>query len=473
MKDSDLECFFNPPSRQLHKFGGSSLASPEAFLRVASLLEKYGGVTDLIVVSAAGKTTNTLIECLSLFEKKSPRAYETLSSLREYQTNLIENLMGFAQKKTLLDALYDDLDGIEKTARSLLDDPLRAWIQGFGEVWSARLLCALLNQENMSAVQCDSRLFLRAQRSVMPEVDFLASLPLLQDQLLLCGKKRVVITGFMAQNAQGETVLLGRNGSDYSATVIGALAQVSCVTIWSDVAGVYSADPRIVPQSTLLSRIHIDEAAELARLGASVLHTRTLQPVAGSCIDLNLRCSYAPQAGSTRIERIESGDCGAKIMTSVDSVCLLDLCVSNEIDFSNTYQDIDAFLMQKQLQPLASCISEEERRIQLVYTLEMVSSVLHHLQNAAMAVEMRLREGYSMIAAVGAGVTLNAAHCHAFYQQLSGQPIEFICESKNGLSILVILRKINTQHLVMRMHQALFHVKPPVDLLSVGYSCRL
>ena len=468
MKGSDLECFIHPISRQLHKFGGSSLASPEAFRRVANLLEKNSGVTDLIVVSAAGKTTNILIECLSLFEKKSPRAYETLLDLRDYQVHLIESLMGRDSKKALLQALYNDLDGIEQTAQSLLDDPKRAWIQGFGEVWSARLLCALLNQENMPAVQCDSRSFLRAQRSVMPEIDLLISLPLLQEQLAQYAKQRVVITGFMAQNEQGETVLLGRNGSDYSATVIGALAPVSSVTIWSDVAGVYSADPRIVSDATLLSRLHLDEAAELARLGASVLHTRTLQPIAGSRVDLNLRCSYAPEAGSTRIERIERGEPGAKIITSIESVCLLDLCISDEVDFSDTHQEIELFLMQKQLQPLALCISEGERRIQLVYTLEMMHSVLHHLQNAGIAVEIRLREGYSMIAAVGAGVSLNSSHCHAFYQQLSGQPIEFICESKNGLSILVILRKTNTQRLVARMHHALFQIKSPTNLLSVG-----
>lgn len=75
------------------------------------------------------------------------------------------------------------------------------------------------------------------------------------------------------------------------------------MTIWSDVAGVYSADPRTVGDACLLPLLRLDEAAELARLAAPVLHTRTLQPVAQSCIDLNLRCSYDPESGSTRIER--------------------------------------------------------------------------------------------------------------------------------------------------------------------------
>ncbi|TOL44336.1 hypothetical protein CGH97_24400, partial [Vibrio parahaemolyticus] len=97
--------------------------------------------------------------------------------------------------------------------------------------------------------------------------------------------RRIVVTGFISRNQQGETVLLGRNGSDYSATQVGALADVDKVTIWSDVAGVYSADPRKVKDACLLPLLRLDEASELARLAAPVLHTRTLQPVSVSNID--------------------------------------------------------------------------------------------------------------------------------------------------------------------------------------------
>lgn len=129
------------------------------------------------------------------------------------------------------------------------------------------------------------------------------------------------MTGFISRNQAGETVLLGRNGSDYSATQIGALAGASRVTIWSDVAGVYSADPRKVKDACLLPLLRLDEASELARLAAPVLHARTLQPVSASDIDLQLRCSYTPEQGSTRIERVLASGTGARIVTSHDDVC--------------------------------------------------------------------------------------------------------------------------------------------------------
>ncbi|PMN69792.1 bifunctional aspartate kinase/homoserine dehydrogenase II [Enterovibrio norvegicus] len=455
-------------SRQLHKFGGSSLADPECFRRVARILEQYSGEDDLVVVSAAGKTTNRLIEWLGLLEKDGRLAHESLQSLRKYQQDLIENLIEGDAKQALVDALYDDFSVLAQAAEARLTEAQRAWAQGFGEVWSSRLLPALLTQMGMPSVSMDSRSFLRAERAAQPEVDRASSWPLLKEQLVQHNHHRVVITGFMAQNRAGETVLLGRNGSDYSATLIGALADVNRVTIWSDVAGVYSADPRVVTDACLLPLLRLDEAAELARLAAPVMHTRTLQPVAQSCIDLNLRCSYEPESGSTRIERVLASGRGAKIITSLDDVCLLQLDVPRSHDFDIARLDLERLLTRNQLQPLATSASEDQHRIQLAYTSEVVNSVLEQLQNAGIPAEIRLREGFSLVAAVGAGVTGNPVHCHGFYQQLREQPIEFICESNNGLSIAALLRKANTGALVAGIHRALFQAQRRIGLVLLG-----
>ncbi|KKD58341.1 aspartate kinase [Grimontia sp. AD028] len=455
-------------ARQLHKFGGSSLADPDCFRRVTRILAQYSGETDIIVVSAAGKTTNRLIEWLDLLAKDGRLAHEALQGLRKYQQDLIENLIEGEQKQLLVDELYEDFSTLAQAGEQPLTQAQRAWVQGFGEVWSARLLSALLTQLELPAVKLDSRAFLRAERGAQPEVDRASSWPLLKEQLVQHTKRRIVITGFMARNTEGETVLLGRNGSDYSATIIGALADVSRVTIWSDVAGVYSADPRIVGDACLLPLLRLDEAAELARLAAPVLHTRTLQPVAQSCIDLNLRCSYDPESGSTRIERVLASGRGAKIITSLSDVCLLELDVPRSHDFDTARRDIERLLTRNQIQPLASSFSADQHRIQLAYTGEVVNSVLEQLQNAGIPADIRLREGYSMVAAVGAGVTANPVHCHGFYQQLRSQPIEFICESGSGLSIAAILRKANTSALVSDIHRALFQAQRRIGLVLLG-----
>uniref|UniRef100_UPI00068062D8 bifunctional aspartate kinase/homoserine dehydrogenase II n=1 Tax=Vibrio harveyi TaxID=669 RepID=UPI00068062D8 len=280
--------------------------------------------------------------------------------------------------------------------------------------------------------------------------------------------KRVIITGFMAQNEVGETVLLGRNGSDYSATVIGALAEVNTVTIWSDVAGVYSADPRLVSDACLLPLLRLDEASELARLAAPVLHSRTLQPVAQSTMDLNLKCSYQPESGSTRIERVLASGRGAKIITSLDEVLLVQLSFIHGHDFERAQKEVLQALKRAQLEPLAFEAQQDQQTLRLAYTAEIAGGALTYLQELAVEAEIKLKEGYSLLAAVGAGVTKNANHCFGFYQQLKHAPVEFISETESGLSLVAVLRRAEVEELVQRIHSQLFQAQKRVAVALCG-----
>jgi aspartokinase/homoserine dehydrogenase 2 len=278
----------------------------------------------------------------------------------------------------------------------------------------------------------------------------------------------VIITGFMAQNDNGETVLLGRNGSDYSATVIGALAEVSTVTIWSDVAGVYSADPRLVSDACLLPLLRLDEASELARLAAPVLHSRTLQPVAQSTMDLSLKCSYLPESGSTRIERVLASGRGAKIITSLDDVLLVQLAFAHGHDFEKAQSDVLESLKRVQLEPLAFEAQPEQQILRLAYTAEIAGGALKYLQESDLDAEINLTEGYSLIAAVGAGVTTNANHCFGFQQKLKHSPVEFISETESGLSLVAVLRNTDTEELVQTVHSQLFQAQKRVAVALCG-----
>jgi aspartokinase/homoserine dehydrogenase 2 len=272
----------------------------------------------------------------------------------------------------------------------------------------------------------------------------------------------------MAQNEVGETVLLGRNGSDYSATVIGALAEVNTVTIWSDVAGVYSADPRLVSDACLLPLLRLDEASELARLAAPVLHSRTLQPVAQSTMDLNLKCSYQPESGSTRIERVLASGRGAKIITSLDEVLLVQLSFIHGHDFDRAQKEVLQALKRAQLEPLAFEAQQDQQTLRLAYTAEIAGGALTYLQELAVEAEIKLKEGYSLLAAVGAGVTKNANHCFGFYQQLKHAPVEFISETESGLSLVAVLRRAEVEELVQRIHSQLFQAQKRVAVALCG-----
>ncbi|WP_045406704.1 bifunctional aspartate kinase/homoserine dehydrogenase II [Vibrio jasicida] len=453
--------------RQLHKFGGSSLANPECYLRVVEILKEYSAENDLVVVSAAGKTTNRLIEFLEGLDKDGRVAHEALQSLRQFQTELVEALLTGEAQTQLLASLQDEFSTLAELTAPLTEAQ-KAAVLGHGEVWSSRLLAALLSQQSLPAVAQDSRTFLRAEVGTQPEVDRARSYALIKEALAQHNHQRVIITGFMAQNEAGETVLLGRNGSDYSATVIGALAEASTVTIWSDVAGVYSADPRLVSDACLLPLLRLDEASELARLAAPVLHSRTLQPVAQSTMDLNLKCSYQPESGSTRIERVLASGRGAKIITSLDEVLLVQLSFVHGHDFERAQKEVLQALKRAQLEPLAFEAQEDQQTLRLAYTSEIAGGALAYLQELAVEAEIKLKEGYSLLAAVGAGVTKNANHCFGFYQQLKDSPVEFISEAQSGLSLVAVLRRAEVEELVQSIHSQLFQAQKRVAVALCG-----
>lgn len=455
-------------NRQLHKFGGSSLADIQCYLRVAGIMAEYSRVGDIMVVSAAGSTTNQLISWLQLSQSDRIAAHQVQQELRRYQTELISGLLQAQQAALLIQQFISDLDYLAELLDGSMNDAVYAEVVGHGEVWSARLMSALLNKQGMSAEWLDARDFLRAERLVQPQVDEGRSYPLLQQLLAQNLNKRLVVTGFISRNEIGETVLLGRNGSDYSATQVGALAGVTTVTIWSDVAGVYSADPRKVSDACLLPLLRLDEASELARLAAPVLHARTLQPVSSSDIDLQLRCSYQPEQGSTRIERVLASGTGAKIVTSHDDVCLIELHASAQHDFAQIQKDVEKILNRVQVKPLATGVHPDRNLLQLCYTSEVVNSVLQILDDARLPGRLQLREGLALVALVGAGVCRNPLHSHRFYQQLKDQPVEFIWHAEDDISLVAVLRVGPTEHLIQGLHQSLFRAEKCIGLVLCG-----
>lgn len=455
-------------SRQLHKFGGSSLADVRCYQRVASIMMEYSRPGDLMVVSAAGSTTNQLISWLKLSQSDRLSAHQVQQALRRYQSELINGLLPAEIAEPMIAGFIHDLEKLAMLLDGKITDAVYAEVVGHGEIWSARLMAAVLNQHDLEASWLDARDFLRAEPAAQPQVDEGKSWPLLQQLMAQHPHQRLVVTGFICRSDTGETVLLGRNGSDYSATQIGALAGVSRVTIWSDVAGVYSADPRKVKDACLLPLLRLDEASELARLAAPVLHARTLQPVSGSDIDLQLRCSYQPEQGSTRIERVLASGTGARIVTSHDDVCLIEFQVPPQHDFSGLHNEIDILLKRAQVRPLATGVHPDRNLLQLCYTSEVVNSALEILQDAGLPGHLQLREGLALVAMVGAGVSRNPLHSHRFWQQIKDQPVEFIWQSEESISLVAVLRVGPTENLIRGLHQSLFRAEKRIGLILFG-----
>ena len=455
-------------SRQLHKFGGSSLADAVAFRRTANILRSYSRSGDLVVVSAAGKTTDHLFAWTKYIEKDGRLAHDEILWLRQYQSQLIESLFTPEDAQPLLEVLYAELSKITALGdqEETLSAAKKAWVIGHGEYWSHRILSAYLNKNDIPSVAVDAREFLRCERAAIPEVDEEKSRPLLQIQLQQHTDKHIIIPGFIAQNDKGHTVLLGRKGSDYSATMIGALANVSKVTLWHDVAGVHSADPRLVSDACLLPLLRLDEASELARLALPVLHMRALQPVANSEINLTLRSCMNPSS-STQIARVLATGRGAKTITSRQDISVIHIKVREGVGLESVRDDIRHHLEDAQLLPLTFEV-QPDIGLNYAYTEELAPSVFEFLQELDLPIDISLHDGFSMIAAVGSGVGSNPIQTHGFYSQIKSQPVEFVSNGDNAISLIAVLRGDISQELLEAMHSKLFQTQKRVGIIACG-----
>lgn len=453
---------------QLHKFGGASLADPPSYKRVASIISHYGSPTDLIVVSAAGDTTDQLIQW-TILSRKDPAAAQTLQEeIAQFQIRLIAELLDPPAAEDLIFQLNHSLTNFSSMLHGTLTDAISAEVVGHGEVWSARLLSALLNQLGMKSSWIDARDFLRAERGVQPKIDAGHSYPLLAQKLAQYQQQRLVITGFICRNNAGESVLLGRNGSDYSATQIAALAGVEAVTLWRDVAGIYSADPLIVKDACLLHCLRLDEASELARLSSPVLHARSLQPLLSSNLELRLRYSCNPLHGSTRIHRVIARSAGAQVITSHKEVDLIELSLPNQMDLSELHAQLNCLLQQAQLTPLTWKSDQVGAKIQWSFTAAMSESALSLLRSAAPPGELRRRTGFSMVAMVGAGISHNLVHCDQFHRILSAYPVEHYCIAEEGHSLAAVVAYGDPEPILHSLHRSIFRHRKRVGLVLFG-----
>ena len=325
MIDSNVAVKLTPSKNQLaktacnvHKFGGSSLATAACIERVVDIIRQHCQLNDIIVVSANGDTTDALFSIYQIaielnevkqhnFEQGSQSSKvealeeqlsNVITELEVNQGNLISALLNASSAARLQSLLSDD---IEEIAQYLPTTPQRYQndFLAFGEVWSARLLSAVLSESVCPSYMLDARDFLLLESEKSCAIDYAVSAKNFSD--LQQAEQLAVVTGYIARNQQQQTCTLGRNGSDYSATIMAALSGARNVTLWTDVDGIYSADPRVVPQARKLHRLPNAVANELGRLGNPVLHAKTLQPLTSHNTHLHVASSFAPEVSGSEI----------------------------------------------------------------------------------------------------------------------------------------------------------------------------
>jgi bifunctional aspartokinase / homoserine dehydrogenase 1 len=318
----------------VHKFGGSSVADADCFRRVATILDSLPSQRLGVVLSACRGVTDGLLRLVSLAERQDDSYRSEIASLRVRHAAIAETLLT-PQSARLYLAGFDrdchDLEGIlhtVKLTRSAAQN-VSDLIAGYGEIWSTKLFHRFMEERTGRTGPFQ---WLDARKAVVvewgplgPGIQWAESRGKLQELVPPEYKGTLVITGFIASDRRGVQTTLGRNGSDFSASIFGALLDASEIHIWTDVDGVLSADPRRVPDATVIDSLSYNEAMELAYFGAKVIHPQTMAPAVGSSIPIWIRNTFAPEKVGTLICADPKSVLPVKGITSIEKVALINL----------------------------------------------------------------------------------------------------------------------------------------------------
>ncbi|MCM3901246.1 MAG: aspartate kinase [Pyrinomonadaceae bacterium] len=320
---------------QVMKFGGTSVGNGECIARAAEIIAAAAREGSVVaVVSAMSGVTNRLVETARRSEQGDANAGNELADiLRQQHLQAIETLIqGQDSRERLVEQTEQIINEVRDLCRgsSLLREltprTLDA-ISSVGERLSARLLAGALSELGLKAVAVEATEVIvtdNAHGQAEPLMTGTRERASARLQPLLSEGTIPVVTGFIGATAAGMLTTLGRGGSDYSATILGAALDASEVIIWTDVDGVLTADPRLVSEARTLREISDNEAAELAYFGAKVLHPKTLRPVAEAGIPVWIRNSFAPERHGTKITATGHPTArGVKAITAISDVTLI------------------------------------------------------------------------------------------------------------------------------------------------------
>ena len=467
------------------KFGGSSLADAERFLRVADIAVNTHGQSQVaLVLSAPAKVTNHLV---ALVEQTS-RGMDASSTLFEINGIFSRLLAGLKAAYPALDdkalqaRLTAELDQVERLMQGirllgLCPDNVQARILSRGENLSIAFMHELLRVRGLELdLIVPEQLLVTDGGYLEAHVDIEASRVrfaakgLRSDCLYL-------MPGFTGGSDKGETVLLGRNGSDYSAAVLAACVDAECCEIWTDVEGCYNCDPRLVPDAYLLKTLSYKEAMELSYFGAKVLHPRTIAPIAQFQIPCLIKNSFNPQGDGTLIAEQGDDELPVKGISDLAGISMINVSgpgmkgmvgMAGRIFTAVSRAGVSITLITQSSSEysISFCIhtydaEKAQKVLEEEFELELKAGLLE-------AIEMR--HDLAIISVVGDGMRTSKGVSARFFMSLAQANINVIAiaQGSSERSISAVVGKGKVNEAIKACHQNFFTSMQFIDLILVG-----
>lgn len=469
------------------KFGGTSLANPERFLQAAELIEKAHLEEQAAgVLSAPAKITNHLVA----LSEKAALNQDTASHFTEALDifyNIINGLKAkndkfdLAGTKALIDAEFAQIKGLVEDIRQAgkVEDAVKATIDCRGEKLSIAMMKAWFEACGYEVTLINPVEKLLAHGSYLESSVDIAESTKRVDAGSIPKKNVVLMAGFTAGNEKGELVLLGRNGSDYSAACLAACLNASVCEIWTDVDGVFTCDPRLVPDARLLPSLSYREAMELSYFGAKVIHPRTIGPLVEPKIPCLIKNTGNPDAPGSIIDGNERAGEGLQVkgITNLDNVAMFNVSGPGMQGMVGMAARVFSTMSKAGVSVILITQSSSEYSISFCVPMKAVEKAKLAL-NAEFAPELAAKDldpvevigDLSIISVVGDGMKQAKGIAANFFAALANANISIVAiaqgSSERSISAVVPLNK--AIEAVKATHQALFNKQKVVDMFLVG-----
>lgn len=467
----------------VHKFGGTCLANADRYRNATRLLEAAGEPQQAIVVSAMAGVTDALIEILERARTGDATWAARLREIEVQQLRVASELLPEPRRTPFEEIVGADARDIHDVVRAVYlartcSEAISELVSGYGEVWSAQLLEAYLLSENLAAAWLDARKVLVVEhRDTGPIVDWNTSRERLQPRLGAAPK--LVITGYVASTPDGVPTTLKRNGSDYSASIFAALLGAESVTIWTDVDGALSADPRLVPEAVLLEELSYEEAAELAYFGAKVLHPHTMAPAIARGIPIRIRNAMRPESPGTLVHARPGRASGQAVrgLSCVDGIRLLNVQGTGMIGVPGVANRLFGALREVGVSVIVISQASSEHSICCGVPEAQAETARRAVERAFIA-EIQARQiqtvelgpPCSIIAAVGDGMVETPGVAARFFAALAraGVNVRAIAQGSSERNISAVVDRTDSSRALRAAHAGFYLSEQTLSVGIVG-----
>src|ERR1700678_290128 len=467
----------------VHKFGGSSVADASCFRRVADIIEASSNPREAVVLSACRGVTDALLNSVALAEQRDGDMSGAIEELWKRHEKLAAELLSPAACETYCVQLAKDcrdIAGVLQTVRLIRQATysMRDVIAGYGEIWSTRLFAPFLRERGRIEGEVkwiDARDVIIVEWGPLgPAVQWSASEQNLRKRIPEGFKGRLIVTGFVATTTTGMQTTLGRNGSDFSGSIFGALLQASEIVIWTDVDGVLSADPRLVPNAQVIDQLSYNEAMELAYFGAKVIHPQTMAPAVSRDIPIYIRNTFAPEKHGTLICANPQSALKVKGITTIDPVALVNLEGAGMIGVPGTAHRLFGVLRDSGISVILISQASSEHSIcfaipeaQAVRAEEAVRRAFDAELRGGQIQHVEVALGMSILAVVGDGMAGAHGVAAKVFSSLGDAAISVraIAQGASERNISVVVDGKGAARALRAVHAA-FYLSP--NTLSIG-----